>query len=200
MTAGPISISQTTTACSTDFITTTWDGTFTNTIDQALPHTSFYSMGADLGDVNNDGLIDFLVADMAAATHEKDQRGVADARGRTEDLHIPTLAPAQGPPQRAAAEYWHRAACWRQAAYLRRHRRHQLDLVGALGGLRQPMAASIFFVTNGYNRDPESRRRQSHEEGREPGRADPHHVFESPVLNENSTWRSGTWGTWSSRM
>ena len=31
-------------------------------------------MGSDLGDVNNDGLIDLLVADMAATTHQKDQR------------------------------------------------------------------------------------------------------------------------------
>ena len=42
-------------------------------------------MGADLGDVNNDGLIDFLVADMAATTHQKDQHSIADARGRTEE-------------------------------------------------------------------------------------------------------------------
>ncbi len=61
------------------------DGTFTNTIDQVAPHTSFSSMGADVGDVNNDGLVDFLVADMAATTHEKDQRGEADLRGRNVD-------------------------------------------------------------------------------------------------------------------
>ncbi len=39
-------------------------------------------MGSDLGDVNNDGLIDFLVADMAATTHQGDQRGMADQRSR----------------------------------------------------------------------------------------------------------------------
>ena len=44
----------------------------------------YSSMGSDLGDVNNDGLIDLLVADMAATTHQKDQRGMADARGRTD--------------------------------------------------------------------------------------------------------------------
>jgi len=57
------------------------DGTFTNVIDRAVPHTPFSSMGTDLGDVNNDGLVDLLVADMAATTHEKDQRTMAATRG-----------------------------------------------------------------------------------------------------------------------
>ena len=61
------------------------DGTFTNVIDQVVPHTTFSSMGSDLGDVNNDGLIDFLVADMAATTHQKDQRTMANMRGLTND-------------------------------------------------------------------------------------------------------------------
>ncbi|NBX60714.1 MAG: CRTAC1 family protein, partial [Opitutaceae bacterium] len=56
------------------------NGTFTNTLNHVLPHTPFSSMGADLGDVNNDGLIDLLVSDMAATTHEKDQRGMATSR------------------------------------------------------------------------------------------------------------------------
>lgn len=56
------------------------DGTFTDAAGQALPHTPFSSMGADLGDVNNDGLIDLFVADMATTTHEKDHRGMALVR------------------------------------------------------------------------------------------------------------------------
>jgi enediyne biosynthesis protein E4 len=60
------------------------DGTFTDVIAHVLPHTSFSSMGADLGDVNNDGAIGFFVADMAATTHARDQHLVADARGRIE--------------------------------------------------------------------------------------------------------------------
>ena len=59
------------------------DGTFTDVIRQVLPNMPFSSMGADLGDVNNDGLIDFLVADMAATTHEKDQRGMVNSRSLT---------------------------------------------------------------------------------------------------------------------
>jgi hypothetical protein len=56
------------------------DGTFTDAINQVVPHMPYSSMGADLGDINNDGRIDFFVADMAASTHEKDQRGMAYSR------------------------------------------------------------------------------------------------------------------------
>ena len=58
------------------------DGTFTETIDAAVPHFPFSSMGADLGDVNNDGRVDFLATEMAASTPQKDHRGMAEARAR----------------------------------------------------------------------------------------------------------------------
>ncbi len=61
------------------------DGTFTNVLDATVPHTPHSSMGADLGDINNDGLIDFFVMDMAASRYEKDQRGMAGERARTLD-------------------------------------------------------------------------------------------------------------------
>lgn len=61
------------------------DGTFTEVASQFLPHTSFSSMGADLGDVQNHGLIDLFVADMAGTSHEKDQHIMADARSRAEE-------------------------------------------------------------------------------------------------------------------
>lgn len=61
------------------------DGTFRDVINEVLPHTAFSAMGSDLGDVNNDGLMDFIVGDMAATTHQKDQRGPADSRGRDEE-------------------------------------------------------------------------------------------------------------------
>ncbi len=56
------------------------DGTFTDIIGQVVPHTPYSSMGSDFGDVNNDGRFDLLVADMAASTHEMDQRGMAYSR------------------------------------------------------------------------------------------------------------------------
>lgn len=70
------------------------DGTFTNVIHDVVPTMPYSSMGADQGDINNDGLIDFLVTDMATTSHEKDQRGMASARELSrEDSDSPTLAP-----------------------------------------------------------------------------------------------------------
>ena len=47
------------------------DGTFTDTIADVMPYTTWSSMGADCADLNNDGLLDFMSADMAATTHYK---------------------------------------------------------------------------------------------------------------------------------
>ena len=56
------------------------DGTFTDVINEVAPHTPYSSMGADTGDINNDGHLDLLVADMATTTREKDRRGLAASR------------------------------------------------------------------------------------------------------------------------
>lgn len=56
------------------------DGTFTDVIDTVAPHTPYSSMGADAADIDNDGNIDLLVADMATTTREKDRRGLAASR------------------------------------------------------------------------------------------------------------------------
>ncbi|HEY8993511.1 MAG TPA: FG-GAP-like repeat-containing protein [Lacunisphaera sp.] len=70
------------------------DGTFRDVLDQVVPHTPYSSMGVDLGDVNNDGLIDLVVGDMAATTHEKDQRGMAYSRSVNKDGDEPVgIAP-----------------------------------------------------------------------------------------------------------
>jgi len=47
------------------------DGTFTDVIADVMPYTTWSSMGADCADLNNDGRLDFISADMMATTHYK---------------------------------------------------------------------------------------------------------------------------------
>lgn len=58
------------------------DGTFANVTNDALPSMPFYGMGSDAADVDGNGTFDLFVADMAATTHEKDQRSMAGSRVR----------------------------------------------------------------------------------------------------------------------
>ena len=57
------------------------DGTFTDELATAVPHTPWFAMGADFGDINNDGLFDFFVADMAGTTHFKSKTTMGDMGG-----------------------------------------------------------------------------------------------------------------------
>ncbi len=70
------------------------DGTFELVTASALPQTPFSAMGADAADVNNDGHVDLLVADMASTNHEKDQRSMALSRARSREESEPTAAPS----------------------------------------------------------------------------------------------------------
>ena len=47
--------------------------TFVETLASTVPHTPWFSMGADIGDLNNDGLIDLMTSDMAATSHYRDK-------------------------------------------------------------------------------------------------------------------------------
>jgi len=77
------------------------DGTFTDVIDHVVPHMPYSSMGSDLGDVNNDGRIDLIVSEMAATTHQKDQRAMAASRSLL----------SEDPPENSgtAPQYFHNA-------------------------------------------------------------------------------------------
>jgi hypothetical protein len=60
------------------------NGTFTDVIRQAFPHTTWFSMGSEAGDVNNDGLIDLLTSDMAGTTHYRSKVTMGDMSVNTE--------------------------------------------------------------------------------------------------------------------
>lgn len=49
------------------------DGTFVENIKSKFSHTSFYAMGCDAADFNNDGLIDLVVADMTPSDHYRNK-------------------------------------------------------------------------------------------------------------------------------
>lgn len=42
------------------------DGTFTNVANESFRHISYFSMGTDIADINNDGLLDIYTVDMVA--------------------------------------------------------------------------------------------------------------------------------------
>lgn len=71
------------------------DGTLSDALASAVPHTPYSSMGSDSGDILNDGREALLVADMAPTTREMDQRGIADSRSRTVDDQRAPLVPPQ---------------------------------------------------------------------------------------------------------
>jgi enediyne biosynthesis protein E4 len=158
------------------------DGTFIDVSGRVLPHTSFSSMGADFGDVNNDGLIDFFVVDMAATSHEKDQHMMADARARREER--PEGAPGAPKYDRNALLLNTGTGYYQEAAFLAgvaatdwtwTARMEDLDNDGRLD----------MFMTNGFLQDSgvDAVKRQTSAESL----ADRIRILNStPVQNENN--------------
>jgi enediyne biosynthesis protein E4 len=126
------------------------DGTFTDVINQVVPHMPYYAMGSDIGDVNNDGLMDLFVADMATTSHEKDQRGMAYSRAKAQ------LLPAN---QDESPQYMH------NALYLNTGMGRCLEAAHLAGIAATDWTWSVrfedldndgrldLFVTNGMNRE-----------------------------------------------
>ncbi|WP_282043738.1 VCBS repeat-containing protein [Winogradskyella flava] len=53
------------------------DGTFKSVIEDATGHTSFYGMGIDIADVNNDGFLDVFQADMDAMNNRRQKANMS---------------------------------------------------------------------------------------------------------------------------
>ncbi len=62
------------------------DGTFTESAQDHVRHTTWFSMGAVQSDFNNDGYIDFLLADMMPRTHYMQKASMASMADRQDNL------------------------------------------------------------------------------------------------------------------
>ena len=56
------------------------DGTFSNQILEATKHISFYGMGSDIADINNDALPDIMVVDMLPSSNKISKTVMASMR------------------------------------------------------------------------------------------------------------------------
>lgn len=64
------------------------DGSFVDVALTSLPHTPWQAMGASSGDINNDGLVDFLAADMSFRTHFKDKVFMGDMSTKFRNVSV----------------------------------------------------------------------------------------------------------------
>lgn len=61
-------------------------GKFTDIVKEAVPHVTWFSMGADFGDLNGDALPDYLIADMFGTNHYKQKTSMGAMSGKYEFL------------------------------------------------------------------------------------------------------------------
>ncbi len=54
------------------------DGTFTEQLIESIDHISWYSMGGDIADINNDGLLDLMILDMTAEDNFRQKTNMND--------------------------------------------------------------------------------------------------------------------------
>ena len=61
---------------------------FQNEIKERIGHSSFYSMGSDMADIDNDGDLDFITLDMAFADHYKSKTNMESMRPDLFDKYV----------------------------------------------------------------------------------------------------------------
>jgi hypothetical protein len=61
------------------------NGTFRDVAPFAFPHTPWFSMGSDVADINNDGLLDYMASDMAGSNHYTEKMSMGNMTGQDSD-------------------------------------------------------------------------------------------------------------------
>jgi len=125
--------------------------TFTDVIAESVPHTPWFSMGSDYGDVNNDGLMDYLASDMAGTNHYRDKLSMGSMSGpdsRAWFLNWPT------PPQymRNALYVNTGTSRFMESAFLSGLARTDWTWTVRLADLDNDGRLDVYF-TNGMSRD-----------------------------------------------
>ena len=125
--------------------------TFSDMTRGSIPHTPWFSMGSDIADVNNDGLMDLLATDMAGSTHYNEKMQMGNMSGADSDawfLNFPD------PPQ-----------YMRNALYLNSGTENFMEVAQLYGLSKTDWTWSVnfgdldndgwedLFVTNGMSRD-----------------------------------------------
>jgi len=125
--------------------------TFTDVVDEALPHTPWFSMGSDYADINNDGRIDFLASDMAGSNHYRDKLSMGSMSGPNSDawfLNFPN------PPQYMRNALYLNTGTDRfmEVAYLTGLAKTDWTWTVKFGDLDNDGFEDVYF-TNGMSRD-----------------------------------------------
>ena len=124
------------------------DGTFTNTTEEMVPHTTWYSMGADFADLDGDGAMDFAIADMSGTNHFKQKTAMGAMSDSAEFLN--TAVPRQY--MRNVVYVNSRGGRFMEAAYLSGLANSDWTWTVRLADFDNDGRVDVFF-SNGMSRD-----------------------------------------------
>ena len=124
------------------------DGTFTDTIKEMVPHTTWFSMGADFADLDGDGAMDFAIADMSGTNHFKQKTAMGAMSAKAEFLN--TAVPRQY--MRNAVYINSRGGRFMEAAYLAGLANSDWTWTVRLADFDNDGRSDV-FLSNGMSRD-----------------------------------------------